>query len=497
MKCSGTDIDFELQSRSADFVMQTMKMCCSHQIQTVYHGTSRGCVAKPVLWDVAVCTCAMCHDVGTQCMLIGSDEINPEEESDNSDVEYDDPSWEPMEEDTGTEDDDIVDDPELEFLSTSMVDTSPAERITERKFIGFESALKALMMVCNLCLSPCQHTSRTFGTFLQATIKCQMGHERKWQSQPLISRMPLGNILISSGIYFSGTSPAKVLRFLHSINIVAISKTTFSAVQSAYIIPAINTMWKTHQELALHQCQGEKLHLGRDVHCCTPGHYTKYGSYTMINLADGKVLDIQLVQSNEVKNSCAMEIEGLKWSFAFLSGKGIDVEDFTSDRHPQIRKYMRENKPGVTHWFDVWHVAKALNKKLSKAGNKSGFQILKRWSHSISNHRLLLAAVDHNENCNQKQRQCQNGELCWSVGYPKSKHGGHVLKAVEEECSYEYVSDLLQQVIINRLTFPSYKTQKERGRLTSTAKPLTSSLTKIGKEEAIANHHTRFNMNGP
>nr|XP_014339763.1 PREDICTED: uncharacterized protein LOC102360994 [Latimeria chalumnae] len=199
VNCSGLLVNLQLVSW----------VCCSRKAQTVYHGTSRRYVAKPVLRDAAVCACAVCHDVGTQCTLIGSDEIDPEEESDNSDVEYDDPSWEPMEEDTGTEDDDIVDDPELEFLSTSMVDASPADRITERKFIVFESALRALMTVCNLCLSPCQYTFRIFGTFLQATIRCQMGHERKWQSQPLISRMPLGNILISSGIYFSRVCPAK------------------------------------------------------------------------------------------------------------------------------------------------------------------------------------------------------------------------------------------------------------------------------------------------
>ncbi|XP_064417114.1 uncharacterized protein LOC102361825 [Latimeria chalumnae] len=187
-----------------------------------------------------------------------------------------------------------------------------------------------------------------------------------------------------------------------------------------------------------------------------------------------------------------------------------------------------------------------LTKKITKAGNKSGFQILKRWSHSISNHmywcastsggdeelvvhkwlpimnhvanihtghgtrfpackrgdigerswieegsrqhkylediicnkrlvnyvkrlspshqtyllesfhrgiclsapkfvhyhhesmkaRLQLAALYHNENCNRKQRQRINGGLYWSVSYPKSKHGGHVLKAVKEKCSY-------------------------------------------------------------
>nr|XP_014354408.1 PREDICTED: uncharacterized protein LOC106707094 [Latimeria chalumnae] len=357
--------------------MQTMKMSCSRKVQMVYCGTSRGCLAKPLLQDAAVCASVVCDDVGTQCTLIGSEEIDPEEESDGSDMECDDPCWEPMEEDTEAEDDDIVD-PEFDFLSSSMFDASAAEMITERKFIVFESALRALMM------------------------------------------------------------------------------------------------------------------------------------------------------SNEV-NSCAMELEGLKQSFfAFLSEKGIEVADFTSDHHPQIRKYMRENKPGGTHWFDVWHVAKGdmkcsrqhkylediiCNKRLvndvKRLSPSHQTYLLKsfhrgiclsapkfvHYHHESMKARLQLTALHHNENCNRKQRQHMNGGLYWSISYPKSKHGGHVLKAVKEKCSCEYVCDLLQQVLTNRLTFPSYRTQKERGRQICTAKPLISSVTKIAKE-AITNHLTRFNMNG-
>ena len=65
-----------------------------------------------------------------------------------------------------------------------------------------------------------------------------------------------------------------------------------------------------------------------------------------------------LFQSSEVANSNAMELEGLKRSMARLQENSIEVSDFTTDRHPQVKKYMREKHPTVNHWFDVWHVAK-------------------------------------------------------------------------------------------------------------------------------------------
>lgn len=49
--------------------------------------------------------------------------------------------------------------------------------------------------------------------------------------------------------------------------------------------------------------------LGGDARCCSPGHTAKYGSYSLMDLQKSKIVDIQLVQSNEVKNSYAMEME--------------------------------------------------------------------------------------------------------------------------------------------------------------------------------------------
>ena len=42
------------------------------------------------------------------------------------------------------------------------------------------------------------------------------------------------------------------------------------------------------------------------------GDSAKYGSYTAVDLECNKILDVELVQSNEVKLYCHMELEGLQ-----------------------------------------------------------------------------------------------------------------------------------------------------------------------------------------
>ena len=53
-----------------------------------------------------------------------------------------------------------------------------------------------------------------------------------------------------------------------------------------------------------------------------------------------------------------MEKEGLVRSTRFLEENDIHIDTLITDRHPQIRKWMREMMPGVEHLFDVWHIAK-------------------------------------------------------------------------------------------------------------------------------------------
>ena len=54
-----------------------------------------------------------------------------------------------------------------------------------------------------------------------------------------------------------------------------------------------------------------------------------------------------------------MEKEGLKRVLDFLQLKQrMQVEVLVTDRHKQINKWLREEHPQITHYYDVWHVAK-------------------------------------------------------------------------------------------------------------------------------------------
>ena len=64
-----------------------------------------------------------------------------------------------------------------------------------------------------------------------------------------------------------------------------------------------------------------------------------------------------------------MELEGFKACFNEVLHKWkLQIGTFISDRHLQIRKYMRETfganrkciqQPRIHHYLDVWHVAKS------------------------------------------------------------------------------------------------------------------------------------------
>ena len=53
-----------------------------------------------------------------------------------------------------------------------------------------------------------------------------------------------------------------------------------------------------------------------------------------------------------------MELEGLKRSLSHMIENGIEIERFITDRHCQVKKFLREEYPEIQHKFDVWHVAK-------------------------------------------------------------------------------------------------------------------------------------------
>ena len=70
-----------------------------------------------------------------------------------------------------------------------------------------------------------------------------------------------------------------------------------------------------------------------------------------------------------------MELEGLKRVRRCIEQRGAKVRVLVTDRHAQIQKWIREHWPDVTHYFDIWHVAKGIYTFQTNQDCVNSFQI--------------------------------------------------------------------------------------------------------------------------
>ena len=96
-------------------------------------------------------------------------------------------------------------------------------------------------------------------------------------------------------------------------------------------------------------------------------------------------------QANETGGSQQTELEGAKRCFSHLQRLGLSIAVFVSDRHRGIAKWIRENCPNTNHFFDIWHVARSVTKKLLSASKEKGCEIIKDWMKGIKRHMYWCA----------------------------------------------------------------------------------------------------------
>ena len=123
-----------------------------------------------------------------------------------------------------------------------------------------------------------------------------------------------------------------------------------------------------------------------DGRCDSPGYSAKYGTYSVINSGTGHILDFHVSHVRLAGNSSEMELHGLKRVLGRLDENGITVNSLTTDRHKQVRSYMKKEKSEITHQFDIWHVGKSIKKKLTKYAKQKRYRELFPWIKAILNH---------------------------------------------------------------------------------------------------------------
>ena len=210
-------------------------------------------------------------------------ELNTSFDDKNTDNQSEDPDW-------------VLSDSDIEN-GTDQEDI-PANK--ERKFLVFEKQLDKLMITDCLYCGQRKNVIKTIvGTGLIADISCQCKAPSRWYSQPMSGTMPLGNIVLAGGIMFSGASLTTTLNVFRHAGIQCFSDRTYSSIQYGYLVPVIRSVWNFKQTVLIDEIKENdsgKVKLGGDARCCSPGHTAKYGSYSVMNLKNNTVLDIQLVQ---------------------------------------------------------------------------------------------------------------------------------------------------------------------------------------------------------
>ena len=115
-------------------------------------------------------------------------------------------------------------------------------------------------------------------------------------------------------------------------------------------------------------------------------HNAKHLTYTLADQCTDKIIFMSLTQVTEAGNSNRMEKLGLQKVLADANEKGVNINQITTDRHVQIRKYLREEKTTISHQFDIWHFTKNIRKHLTAASKKASCKELGKWIKSICNH---------------------------------------------------------------------------------------------------------------
>ena len=254
------------------------------------------------------------------------------------------------------------------------------------KYLVFDEQLNALFKFCSSCGSPVvEKSSFTRGTMLAVRWVCQANCSGTWYSQPTERAMPLGNLLVAGAILFCGGQYQKFSEFAKLLHLPWISSSTFYTVQESYLFPVIEQEYDLQQTALLVAFSGESVYVMGDGQCDSPGYNAKYCTYTLVEEETDLIVASCVISVAEVKNSNAMETEGLHRALKTLDDYGVQMTGLATDRHPQVTKYMRTQHAEMEHQFEIFHTAKGVNKKLTKVSKKRSTDDVLPWIQAISN----------------------------------------------------------------------------------------------------------------
>ncbi|CAH1257856.1 Hypp1908 [Branchiostoma lanceolatum] len=204
--------------------------------------------------------------------------------------------------------------------------------------------------------------------------------------------MAEGNLLIPAAILFAGGTYRKYADICDTLKLKNFSESHYNDVQRTFLLPAVNDYYLNEEQLILRRFQTTpeddvQVTLLGDGRCDSPGYCAKYCSYTLMEEETQLILNFSLVQVTETGTSQSMERHGFEKSMEFIRESGIEVECVATDRHRGIGASLKQpNNRNINHQYDVFHMAKSIEKKLSAYAKRKAYKDLGPWIKFIKNH---------------------------------------------------------------------------------------------------------------
>ena len=258
----------------------------------------------------------------------------------------------------------------------------------EPKFLVFWSCLLPLLRYCFTCFAETTITGiKTRGSLISVSTKCKNNHQNVWRSQPVINGYGGGNLLLAASILYSGNTYIRIFEMLKMINVQFFSSTSFYNIQKNILFPVLNLVYKGFRNDLMIECASiEGNNLIGDGRCDSPGYSAKYGTYTLMSIDLDKILDFHVIHVGTVANSSRMEKAGLEALLQKLEKCDINISTLTTDRHVQIRSFLKKEHPEIDQQFDIWHFGKSIKKHLSQAAKRKDCTELMAWIKAVINH---------------------------------------------------------------------------------------------------------------
>ncbi|XP_044126811.1 uncharacterized protein LOC122921008 [Bufo gargarizans] len=271
---------------------------------------------------------------------------------------------------------------------------SPVENpVEEEKYIVFESCLKKLIMMIpcrseTKCMSPLtQYRKETIGSYLSIQVRCRSGHTRLlWESQPRHGYQPMGNVLLSAAVLFSGSSFLKSQHMFKLLNLKSIDKTTYYKTQSMYLFPTINHHWKEEQKAVIQSVQERPLCLAGDQQLDNPRFSARFSIYSMMDVASKKICSFSVQPVIPQVTLEGLEKIGFQKSMGELQTLNAEVKMIVTDRSVAIQELLKDHYPGIIHQLDLWHLSKSIGNEVLMAAKHKDCEILYEWVEAIRNH---------------------------------------------------------------------------------------------------------------